>query len=52
MKEWFRKRQTFTHLNLLKELRVCEPVDFRKILRMVGIIDNFLNKVTPYTEKH
>lgn len=36
MKEWFKKRHEFTHENLLNELKVSSPSDFRNFLRMNG----------------
>jgi hypothetical protein len=34
MKEWFKKRAEFTHENLLKELELTAPSDYKKFMRM------------------
>jgi len=33
MKEWLKKRNGYTHENLLKDLRLSEPRDFQNFLR-------------------
>ncbi|KDR17315.1 hypothetical protein L798_08514 [Zootermopsis nevadensis] len=38
MKEWFKKRDEYTHENLLNDLRVSEPGDFRNFLRLDEIL--------------
>lgn len=33
-KDWLLKRNTYSHMNLLKDLRKTEPIDFKNYLRM------------------
>jgi hypothetical protein len=35
MKEWLKKRNEYTHENLLKDLRLSEPSDFHNFLRQL-----------------
>ena len=34
MKEWLKKRNEYTHENVLKNLRLSEPSDFQNFLRL------------------
>jgi len=38
MKEWLKKRNEYTHENLLKDLRLSEPFDFQNFLRIDATI--------------
>lgn len=52
MKEWFKKRNEYTHENLLSELRISEPTDFRNFLRLDGtLFDELLRMVIPEIQK-
>jgi hypothetical protein len=52
MKEWYKKRNKYTHENLLSDLRLSEPNDFRNFLRLDGSsFDELLKMVTPEIEK-
>ncbi|KAK9702578.1 hypothetical protein QE152_g29854 [Popillia japonica] len=53
MKDWFKKRdETNTHENLLRELKLSEPTDFRNFLRLDGtLFDELLRLVTPEIRK-
>ena len=51
-KDWFLKRETYGHVNLLQELRVNEPEDFRNFLRMdAPSFDELLGLVEPLIRK-
>ena len=51
-KQWFIDREKFTHEELLNELRVIEPNDFRNFVRMNGeLLDELLALVAPEIEK-
>lgn len=51
-KDWFLKRATYGHANLLQELRLSEPEDFRNFLRMDGAsFDELLCLVEPFIKK-
>ena len=44
-----KKRNKYTHLNLLRELRSNDPDDFKNYLRMdCGVLDELLNILKPY----
>ncbi|KDR17575.1 hypothetical protein L798_08485 [Zootermopsis nevadensis] len=52
MKEWFKKRDEYTHENLLNDLRVSEPGDFRNFLRLDGeSFDELLRMITSRIQK-
>ncbi|KAF0755153.1 protein ANTAGONIST OF LIKE HETEROCHROMATIN PROTEIN 1-like, partial [Aphis craccivora] len=52
MKEWLKKRNTFSHHNLLDELRLSSPSDYRNYLRMdYTTFSELLNMITPMIEK-
>ncbi|KAK9711648.1 hypothetical protein QE152_g25335 [Popillia japonica] len=52
MKDWFKKRDEYTHENLLRELKLSEPTDFRNFLRLDGtLFDELLRLVTPEIRK-
>jgi hypothetical protein len=47
MKEWLKKRNEYTHENLLKDLRLSEPSDFQNFLRLDATsFDEMLKMVT------
>lgn len=51
-KDGFLKRETYGHVNLLQELRVNEPEDFRNFLRMdAPSFDELLGLVEPLIRK-
>lgn len=51
VKTWLRKRHTYTHVNLLKELQL-EPDDYRNYLRMPEeVYMELLDLVTPHIQK-
>lgn len=51
-KSWLQKRETYTHVNLLKELREDNPDDFKNYLRMNSdVFDELLHMVEPYLKK-
>ena len=48
MKEWLKKRNEYTHENLLKDLRLSEPSDFQNFLRLdATLFDDLLKMITP-----
>jgi len=48
MKEWLKKRNEYTHENLLKDLRLSEPSDFHNFLRLDATsFDELLQMITP-----
>jgi hypothetical protein len=52
MKEWFKKRHTFSHHNLLDELRLSSPSDYKNYLRMDNsTFSELLEMVTPFIFK-
>jgi hypothetical protein len=52
MKELLKKRNEYTHENLLKDLRLSEPSDFQKFLQLDATsFDELLKMVTPRIEK-
>jgi hypothetical protein len=52
MKEWLKKRNEYTHENLLKDLRLSEPSDFQHFLRLDATsFDELLKMITPRIEK-
>jgi hypothetical protein len=52
MKEWLKKRNEYTHENLLKDLRLSEPCDFQNFLRLDATsFDELLKMITPRIEK-
>lgn len=51
-KDWFLKRETYWHVNLLQEIRVNQPEDFRNFLRMdAPWFDELLSLVEPLIRK-
>lgn len=51
-KQWLLARKQYTHENLLNELRLCEPNDFRNFLRVdAELFDELLGMVTPQIQK-
>lgn len=51
-KEWYRRRTEYTHENLLNDLRLSEPNDFRDILRLDGpLFGELLKMIAPRIEK-
>jgi hypothetical protein len=47
MKVWLKKRNEYTHENLLKDLRLSEPSDFQNFLRLDATsFDELLKMVT------
>ena len=52
MKEWLKKRNEYTHENLLNDLRLSEPSDFQNFLRLDATsFDELLKMITPRIEK-
>lgn len=52
MKQWFKKRNTITHHNLLNELLLSSPSDYKNYLRMDHLtFSNLLKMVTPIIKK-
>lgn len=52
MKDWFKKRDEYTHENLLNDLRLSEPGDFKNFLRLDGrSFDELLKMITPRIKK-
>jgi hypothetical protein len=52
MKEWLKKRNGYTHENLLKELRLSEPSDFQNFPQLDATsFDELLKMVTSRIEK-
>jgi hypothetical protein len=52
MKEWLKKRNEYTHENLLKDLSLSEPNDFQNFLRLDATsFDELQKMVTPRIEK-
>jgi coproporphyrinogen III oxidase-like Fe-S oxidoreductase len=52
MKEWLKKRNEYTHENLLKDLRLSEPSDFQNFLRLDATsFDELLKIVMSRIEK-
>jgi hypothetical protein len=52
MKEWLKKINEYIHENLLKVLRLSEPSDFQKFLRLDATsFDELLKMVRPRIEK-
>lgn len=52
MKEWLKKRNKYTHENLLNDLRISEPSDFQNFLRLDStVFDELLRMVTPEIHK-
>lgn len=52
MKEWLKKRNSFSHHNLLDEVRLSSPSDYRNYLRMdYTTFSELLNMITPMIEK-
>jgi hypothetical protein len=50
--EWLKKRNEYTHENLLKDLRLSEPSDFQKFQQLDATsFDDLLKMITPLTEK-
>ena len=50
MKEWLKKRNEYTHENLLKDVRLSEPSDFPNFLRLDASFDELLKIITPRIE--
>ena len=51
IKEWLKKRNKYTHENLLKDLRLSEPSDFQNFLRLDATsFDELLKIIMPRTE--
>jgi hypothetical protein len=52
MKECLKKRNEYTHENLLKDLRLSEPSDFQNFLRLDATsFDDLLKMIMPRIEK-
>jgi hypothetical protein len=52
MKEWLKKRNAYTHENLLKDLRLSEASDFQNFLRLDATsFDELLKMITARIEK-
>ena len=52
MKEWLKKKNQYTHENLLKDLRLNEPSCFQNFLRLDATsFDELLRMITPRIEK-
>ena len=52
MKEWFKKREEYTHENLLNDLRITEVEDYRLFLRVdVAAFEELLAMIKPKIEK-
>jgi hypothetical protein len=51
MKEWLKKRNEYTHENLLKDLRLSEPSDSQNFLRLDATFDELLKMVASRIEK-
>lgn len=54
MKNWLLKREKYTHLNLLDEIRLNDEMDdYENYFRMPDVcFDNLLELVTPFLSKH
>ena len=51
-KKWFQKRSRFSHTNLLAELKVSAPDDYKNFLRMTDCIyQELLEMITPAIKK-
>lgn len=51
-KDWYKKRQNYTHENLLKDLILTEKDDFKNFVRLdVEKFQSLLELVTPLTTK-
>jgi hypothetical protein len=51
-KKWLKKRNKHTHKNLLKDLRLSEPIDFQNFLRLDATsFDELLKVITTRIEK-
>ena len=49
--KWLKKRNEYTHKNLLKDVRLSEPSDFQNFLRLDGTsLDELLKMITPRIE--
>jgi hypothetical protein len=46
MKEWFKKRVTFSNQNLLQELLVSSQVDYNNFMRMEHMVTPLIQKET------
>jgi hypothetical protein len=52
-KEWFKKRAKFTHKNLLKELELTAPSDYKNFMRMeYSVFMELLDMVVPFVQKY
>lgn len=52
VKDWLKKRQRYSHMNLLRDLSVHEPVDLFNFLRMNKCaFEGLLKKVNPLIKK-
>jgi hypothetical protein len=52
MKEWFKKRSDFSHENLLRELEMSSPLEYKNYLQMYPVtFGKLLEMVTPFIEK-
>lgn len=51
-KDWYLKRAKFTHHNLLRELKLCEPNDYHNFLRMdEELFNELLEIISPIITK-
>ena len=51
-KEWYKNRDTYSHITLLKELKENNPDDYKNYLRMSDdVFQDLLVAVTPFIEK-
>lgn len=49
MKEWLKKREQYSHVLLLNEIRITEPEDYKNYFRMNDItFEKLLKLVTPF----
>jgi hypothetical protein len=52
MKKWMKKRSDFSNENLLRELEMSSPLDYKKYLSMYRVtFGELLEMVTPFIEK-
>lgn len=52
IKEWITKRKEYTHLNILNEIKLSDPKDYKNYFRMSDVIYNeLLNMLRPFITK-
>jgi len=51
-KDWFKRRSVFGHGNLIKELELSSPLDYKNYLRMCpSTFGEILGLITPLAQK-